>query len=409
MFTHKDAADTLLTFAAKYPLLRRLHDSGINLINFQDPRFLDKQAVSVCESTHFVNLERIEQLVSLSRSLCLDRRVIGAYSQNELGLSAAASVNEAFGFSVRFNKPQAVLNTRNKLRLRELIGFGHDGNSSGSLWRACSNAAALRAFVDEIGSRFDGIVVKPIAGVGSLGVKQLRNVEEISTVVFPREGLLAEAFIHGNQYSVETFTFNGEHRLICVNREINADSLAPNGFVQIGHMLPIHFDEQLLSSVTRVVFDALNMVGVEHGPCHTEIVLHDSEIYIIEINTRNGSSPLPEMIRLVTGVDVYGLSIDWFMKNGASLRFQIATDVAAAVRHFTPPAGRVKAIHGVERALALNGVKAISIKVRPGDIISPIYSAFDRIGYVIATGHSAESAFQCCSNAAGLIKFVLED
>ncbi len=398
-------SETLLVFAGKYPLLKELRSRGFSIVNFQKPEFCDRRSLPLCDSTVLGDLDDAETFADLAGELVRTRRVIGAYSQNEYGLHAAALTNEMLGANCRFNSTYAVLNGRDKRRFRERVSCARSERDIS--WRFCQDAEDLSRFLTEV-SWPEGVVIKPAMGVGSIGVRRVNAASEIGPASVPIGGVLAETFISGTQYSVETFSYCGVHQVICVNREINTCGCLHDWFINIGHMLPVFLDGDTDRAIRRRVFDALDAIGVFHGPAHTEVVLRDGRVSIIEINTRPAGSPIPAMIQWATGLDLYSHSLDWFLGRNVRVETQCLPGRGAAVRHFEPAPGRLVAIRGVEKARSMKGVREIVLKVRPGETIRPLMSAFDRIGYVMAVAETAEDAYAICCEAVDMIQFEVE-
>jgi hypothetical protein len=81
-------------------------------------------------------------------------------------------------------------------------------------------------------------------------------------------------------------------------------------------------------------------------------------------------------------------------------------DKAAVLRFFTPGAGEILAIEGIEKAQALPGVRTVSIDLQPGDTIAPIISDGTRPGYVITYGETRDEAVSRADAVEQTIKFV---
>jgi hypothetical protein len=62
----------------------------------------------------------------------------------------------------------------------------------------------------------------------------------------------------------------------------------------------------------------------------------------------------------------------------------------------------------LESARAIPGVKEIVLKVVPGEVIRPLSSAFDRVGYVTAIADTATEAYSICCEAMKAILFEVE-
>jgi hypothetical protein len=62
-------------------------------------------------------------------------------------------------------------------------------------------------------------------------------------------------------------------------------------------------------------------------------------------------------------------------------------------------------VHGVEEAVALEGVERVRIYREPGFVVRPLRSRSDRIGAVLALGSDREQAVVRARQAADLIRF----
>jgi hypothetical protein len=56
----------------------------------------------------------------------------------------------------------------------------------------------------------------------------------------------------------------------------------------------------------------------------------------------------------------------------------------AGIRFLDVPAGTVRRVAGAEQARALPGVLSVEVGCRAGDILRPVTSSFDRIGWIVA-------------------------
>lgn len=147
------------------------------------------------------------------------------------------------------------------------------------------------------------IIVKPIAAGGKRGVCVVNSVDKISDAI--REaapyskvnGVLIEEYLSGGtEYSVESLSYKGRHFVVQVTQK---DSSGPPRCNELGHHQPADISSNMRKKVDDVISDMLSAVGIENGPCHTEIKIIDNEIYLIEINGRPGGDhityPLTEL------------------------------------------------------------------------------------------------------------------
>ncbi|EMF0614988.1 ATP-grasp domain-containing protein, partial [Enterococcus faecium] len=111
------------------------------------------------------------------------------------------------------------------------------------------------------------------------------------------KGVLIEEFLVGGmEYSIESLSYKGRHYIIQVTQK---DTSGPPHCNELGHHQPADLSDDMRRKVEIVVSDTLAVVGIENGPCHTEIKIIDDDIYLIEINGRPGGDhityPLSEL------------------------------------------------------------------------------------------------------------------
>ncbi|WHM40368.1 hypothetical protein [Streptomyces sp. BPTC-684] len=99
----------------------------------------------------------------------------------------------------------------------------------------------------------------------------------------------------GARYGVQAFSERGEHVVVTVTRT-NSDPVGPVG---PGHAAPAPPE-----AVSRHVIAALDALGVEFGPTHTEVVLTERGPRVIETRLRAGGDELQNTVTDKTGADL---------------------------------------------------------------------------------------------------------
>ncbi len=77
----------------------------------------------------------------------------------------------------------------------------------------------------------------------------------------------------------------------------------------------------------------------------------------------------------------------------------------ACVVFLVPPEGELRAVEGVDDALALEGIADVRIYREPGHVFGPFRRGADRAGAVLATGDSRDAALERARRAARAIRF----
>jgi argininosuccinate lyase len=255
------------------------------------------------------------------------------------------------------------------------------------------------------------VVVKPADGTGSRGVRLCCDPAEVAghaagLLESRRDergqpalpAVLVEEFIAGPEISVETF---GRAVVGVTAKHLGR---LPS-FVECGHDFPA--DRPGAERAGALAGAALDALGLGFGPAHTEIRLGRRGPVVIEVNARLAGGRIPTLIRLATGIDVIGATVDAF--TGAGRPLPEPGPGHAAVRFLVPPrVGRVRRTGGVVAAAAVPGVVDVGIAVRPGQRVGGTGSFLDRVGHVIAAGPTAGAARTAAEAALALLELDLD-
>jgi biotin carboxylase len=317
-------------------------------------------------------------------------------SATEDGLLPAARANEALDLD--WVPVEAVEATRNKIRMRERLAWAGLSPVSCQVCRSAEEVAELAA---EVGFP---VVLKPPDGVTSAGVRLVGSLAEADDAFAEAGGglLLAEEFLEGREYSVESFSFHGRHVVLAVT-EKRVLGYGRGRFVEIGHALPARLSGDVEAEIRRVVGDVLSALGLGEGPAHTEIKLTPQGVRVVETHNRPGGDHILELVKLVTGIDLDELTLGWAAGIVEALVEPVPARGAAAVRFLAPAPGRVASVTGVHSLSGTAGVVAVDVGLGPGDEVVEVLSSADRSGYVMCVGAEIPEAVERCERALGRI------
>lgn len=174
----------------------------------------------------------------------------------------------------------------------------------------------------EIASKWNTwpVVVKPLAGAGSLGVHfchNLKNLSQICQQLFKEQDLfgtanteiLLQEFAHGTEYIVNTMSCAGQHIVTDVWRydKVPVGSKG-NAYNYAALVRQPNETEKTLLSYTLKVLDAL---GFRYGPSHTELMLTPKGPRLIETAARPMGGFFPDdLMRQIFGFDHASLTLD---------------------------------------------------------------------------------------------------
>lgn len=134
------------------------------------------------------------------------------------------------------------------------------------------------------------MILKPVCLGGKRGITVVNNESELAsaydyaTCSFKSGDtplVIAEQFLVGGmECSVESISFKGHHTIVQITQK---DSSGAPHCVELGHHQPAPLSEELWDKVVRGVSSGLTAIGVENGPCHTEVKIIDGKVYLILI------------------------------------------------------------------------------------------------------------------------------
>ena len=134
-------------------------------------------------------------------------------------------------------------------------------------------------------------IVKPVdssAGRGITICKKPYAIEEALSYALQesQEGLvIVESIIQGPQFSLETLSFNGEHKLVSIAAQ-TMDFKEKH--VEVGHILPAPISKRKYSVLENYALNLLDGFGIQYGACHIEVRISDEKIYILDFASRMG-------------------------------------------------------------------------------------------------------------------------
>ena len=126
--------------------------------------------------------------------------------------------------------------------------------------------------------------------------------------------VIIESYIEGDEVSVETLSYKGNHQVIVVTDKVTTGS--PH-FVELEHHQPSNLSSNILKSIEIETINALKSIGITNGSSHIEAKINSNgEVFIIEIGSRMGGDFIgSHLVENSTGVDYLKQTIDIAIDN----------------------------------------------------------------------------------------------
>ncbi len=377
--------------------LVKLDKMGIEYSMIQVPELVTQKQIHESRRYLVMDYTRIDEVVAVARTWHGIDRFDAIVSFAEHGMHAASVC--AIELGLPGANLSAVVQTRDKIKMRALLA---EHGVATVAYQPCDTIEEAAEFLRRMGNK--PIILKPYAGGGSAGVARVAEPDELAAAwawarASTQDRILAEEFIEGPEYSVESVSAHGRHEVAMITEKLTNG--APH-FIELGHQVPPRLHEGTQAQVRAMVVRFLELIDQKVSPAHTEIRLTPEGPKIIESQTRIGGDQIWEMCEMVSGVDQMSEAIANLLGRPAPQRTPRAS--AAAIRFFALENVRVDAVNGIDLATASPGVVRVNCTLNPGAELGPLKWSESRQGYVLCTGDDVHAAIANAEHALGQVR-----
>ncbi|WP_457659837.1 ATP-grasp domain-containing protein [Sinorhizobium medicae] len=249
------------------------------------------------------------------------------------------------------------------------------------------------------------VILKPVVGNGSSGVRLCRTVDEVAehttyllggTHIWrssPR--ILVEDFAQGTHYIAHTMG----HEVIGIEA---ADFDRPPHFVFRQSVFPAVLTSEEHKRIADVSLSCLRALALGWGPANIELRWTKRGPVVIEVNPRLAGDP--DLVKLAYGIDLATEHIKLVIGEKCDLRRKHSH--TAIWRNLIPDRdGTLDWIQGTSRAAAVPGVVEVKLFVEPKTPIVRKGDFQDSIGHVIVTSRCRTQTTTILQRAIDLISW----
>jgi biotin carboxylase len=377
--------------------LGKVDKLGLRYSMIQIPERAGERQSTGAQHYAVADYRRIGDILPIARTWHAADPFDAVASFTEYGLEPASRC--AIDLGVPGDNLTAVLRTRDKTRTRDLL---NRNGLSPVRHRVCTALADARDFMAEQGGQ--AIVLKPPAGGLSEGVFIVETEAQLPqrwawTRLVASGPILAEEYLSGPEYSVESISHHGRHEVVMVTEKLTT---GPPGFVEIGHQVPARLGPREGDGIDQLIGNFLNLIGQQTGPVHSELRNTPSGPRLIEAQTRIGGDQIWEMCEMVSGADMISETFAALLGLPMPPRTPVAR--AAAIRFFSYADARILDVRGVPAAANAPGVVRVHCTLEPGQELGSLASSESRQGYVLCEGFSTHDATVKAEAARDLVR-----
>lgn len=162
------------------------------------------------------------------------------------------------------------------------------------------------------------VIIKPTISTGSQGTTKLNKYEEND---LEQSYNVCRAYSRNRQVSIEQYvpmssSLVSESDVVVIGDDIIWDGMMwtrrseETPLLPETYIFPMDLDEGKKASIKAVVKKILKTAGIRHGQYNVEAYLTDKgEVFVIEINPRQGGNHIPQLIKQHTGVNMSKLLV----------------------------------------------------------------------------------------------------
>lgn len=252
------------------------------------------------------------------------------------------------------------------------------------------------------------VMMKPCDGSGSRGASRVDRVEDFQKACeFAMSGSIshravAEPFIDGREYGVESFVDNGVIHVLAVMQK---DMTKPPYYAELGHAIPSGLPVEVEDKIKDCVKKALIAMGVNHGSVNMDLLIGEAgDVHIVDVGARMGGNLIgSHIISLGTGIDYMGNMIRAAVGDKTSWE-KVTEPMPVATKLLALTPGKVKTLPNFAALEKQYDVK-IEHHLHVGDVITPYRTNLDGCGYVVATSDNVYDAIE----KAARVKTIVND
>lgn len=220
------------------------------------------------------------------------------------------------------------------------------------------------------------VIIKPDNSKGSEGIQLCQNIKELrqafQRIIHIRNNLgrinhncIVQEFMQGTEYVVDSVSYNGKHKItgIWEYHKLGPEFISIATFHSL-QLLP--FEGTIQTQLRQYTYQLLDALGIRYGAAHTELMLENGDVKLMEIGARlHGGTPAVKISTNCTGKSQVELCVLAYLNPKEFLTKQhrpyTLTGHGEIVLLITPDSMRYANTKSVDRIRSLNSVIQLDI------------------------------------------------
>ncbi len=263
------------------------------------------------------------------------------------------------------------------------------------------------------------IVVKPVDGIGQLGVNRVDSESELSAAFHSAcessgsGSALVQEFAKGEELGVNGFVIDGTFRLLTVAYRRAASGSGDAFGVALKKRYPAEPARPYHDHIETLLNAACQGLGLENAPIYAQVMFDKraaAPIRIIELMPRLGGGEDPRLVLAATGFNIAKATVLAALRQPIDDARVVESQPNPAVTllFLTATPGRIASVSGLTDARRCEGIRSADVFFDVGHELPPLRSSRERVGYVLAVGRSPSEADHRADEAAAKIRIGCE-
>ncbi len=287
--------------------------------------------------------------------------------------------------------------SKNKFKIKQRL-FENGCNVKGAFF-ATNNIEEARKCTYEY-----PCVIKPADGSGSKGVTVVNSEDELDEALeyafssSRYSDVYTEAFIDGEEYSVEAFICNDEVYIYAIVKTTFVKD--ENGEIHYGHRTPSGLNPDIEKNIEDEVKKAIKALKINMNSVNFDVIVEKDtgKPYIIDCGIRIGQNLIAShLVPLSRGVSVIDNTIELALGNDVDAKPKTKNCVATRLLIYNP--GIIQEIKPFEDVIDGKTVLDVVLRKKVGDELRPYQDKSDTCGWVVTQGDTPDEAEQNAEKA----------
>ena len=321
--------------------------------------------------------------------------VAGIYCANDFGLLTVSVVSTALGLPT--NSLDATVRALDKRLMKER-------------WLTSGVLTPQSIFVTSDGETKTALgkvglpaIIKPVDNSGSEGVEAILKPEDqvgaylrAASFSSNRQGALIEQLVQGRAIDANGLFIDGK---------FYGCGVLEKHFTPFPHRLPIcgydpaPLEREKWDEVYSTLERACRALGIIHGPVKGDFVMTKEGIEVLEVTPRfHGDVTTSNTLPYASGINPVKAYFKFLSSGHLELELlKPQNKPLACWRVICLPPGKIRKISGIRKAMEVNGITKIFLRIREGSTIGGYRNTGEIPGYICAFGQNTldlESVFR---------------